>query len=104
MKAWQGLAEQRRMNGAYRAVFDNEEGKLVLADLARLCRENSTAVEAPSPLDPLVLAREEGKRAIWLHIKGMLALDRGEIERALRGRQAMILHEISSVVEEARTA
>ena len=54
-----------------RLAPDDAAGRLVLADLARLCCATQSSVV---PGDPHGTAFNEGKRAVWLHIQDMLAL------------------------------
>lgn len=59
---------------AYRATLDPREpnARIVLADLVRACHVGETTL--PDPPDPLVMARNEGKRATFLYIAGRLGL------------------------------
>jgi hypothetical protein len=100
---WWPLAERRLLARAYQAIFAHADARVVLADLAIFCRETSTAVDEGSPIDPLTLAREEGKRAVWLRIKNLLAIDRSEIEIALRAHRNEILATQRSIEQQART-
>lgn len=76
---WLGLiwpGRRRDVITAYRERFDPNgvHSRIVLADLARLCRAGETTMV---PGDPHGTAFNEGMRAVWLHIQGMcgLALD-----------------------------
>lgn len=92
------LAEKDAVRRAYETVFAHPDAHIVLADLAVFCRETSTAADdGPGPIDPLALAREEGKRAAWLRIKNFLAMDRvalaNELRRARAEVHAAVVHE-----------
>lgn len=95
-------AERATHQHAYATVFSGPEAQIVLADLAVFCREVSTAVDEPGPLDPLALAREEGKRAVWLRIKNYLAMDRTEIANALRVRREAVRGEVTNQLDMTR--
>ena len=59
--------------GSYYRVFnpDSQDARVVLVDLARFCRAHvSTAAK-----DPLVSARLDGRREVWLRIQHHLNLD-----------------------------
>jgi hypothetical protein len=63
---------------AYRAALSpaSPRGRLVLADLARLCGVGRTSFV---PGDALETAFNEGKRAVFLHLAAVLALDAAEL-------------------------
>ena len=73
-----------RRKGAYRRVFLHGDGgmsrdqELVLADLRRFCKANSSTIMV-SPVsrtvDPIAMAMAEGRREVWLRIAGMLHID-----------------------------
>jgi hypothetical protein len=98
---WQVWAENRRLTLAYRRVFESPDANLVLGDLAVFCRATSSTVDEPE-VTQLSLAREEGKRLVWLRIANFLHMDRGEIDRQLRALRNEIVAETKSVVEQAR--
>jgi hypothetical protein len=106
---WQKWAEKRRLAQSYRAIFAREDelgedGRIVLADLAVMCRATSSVAddeEGAAPVDPCRLAFEEGKRKVWLHISSMLALENREIVNALRAHRAEIAAEIMNVQQQA---
>lgn len=73
---------------AYRRLLQNEEGRLnadaeiVLADLAKFCRANSsTAVINPitRSVDPIASAKADGRREVWLRILAHLLIDDREV-------------------------
>lgn len=55
---------------AYRRVFNNPEGEIVLADLARFCR----ALESTYAEDARTSAVLDGRREVWLRIQRHLNL------------------------------
>jgi len=77
------LAKLRRRRYAYRRLFLGEEGltadgQVVLADLAKFCRANSsTAIVSPvsRSVDPLAMAMAEGRREVWLRLIAHLHID-----------------------------
>ncbi len=54
-----------------RLAPDDAAARLVLADLAQICCATQSSVV---PGDPHGTAFNEGKRAVWLHLQDMLAL------------------------------
>jgi hypothetical protein len=104
---WEQWAEKRRVGLAYRVCLppEGEHAKVVLADLAVFCRATSTAADDPEQavrLDPMALAREEGKRAVWLRVRNMLALQDVEIVEALRAHRREIMAEIEATARQSR--
>ena len=77
------LAKLRRRKYAYRRLFLGEDGlnadgQVVLADLAKFCRANSsTAIVSPvsRSVDPIAMAMAEGRREVWLRIAAHLHID-----------------------------
>lgn len=77
------LAKLRRRKYAYRRLFLGDDGlsadgQVVLADLAKFCRANSsTAMVSPvsRSVDPIAMAMAEGRREVWLRILGHLHID-----------------------------
>ena len=63
----------------YRLTFGNEAGKTVLADLRNFCFATKTTFNggktANQTLDPLYLARMEGRREVFLQVMGILKVD-----------------------------
>lgn len=54
----------------------NEDGRIVLADLANFCRANkSTTHVANGKADPILSAVGDGRREVWLRLQEMLYLD-----------------------------
>ena len=79
-KLWQRLFK-RRQN--YRRLFLDGDGnvnpsaEIVLADLKRFCRvETSTVVVSPvtKTIDPLAMAMAEGRREVWNRIQQYLQM------------------------------
>lgn len=79
-RLWGG--EARTVARAYGRCLDpaGADARCVLADLARLCMAGETSVV---PGDPQGTAFNEGKRAVWLHLQAMLALDPALVETAI---------------------
>src|SRR5712671_5806501 len=81
MTAWDRIFRRAQ---SYRGCFMDDKGHLsrageiVLTDLRRFCRGNSSTV-AISPvmktIDPLAMAMAEGRREVWLRIIETLNLD-----------------------------
>lgn len=77
------LAKLRRRRYSYRRLFLGEDGlnadgQVVLADLAKFCRANSsTAVVSPvsRSVDPIAMAMAEGRREVWLRLMAHLHID-----------------------------
>jgi hypothetical protein len=63
---------------AYRQALSpaSPRGRLILADLARLCGAGRTSFV---PGDALETAFNEGKRAVFLHLTAVLSLSAGEV-------------------------
>jgi hypothetical protein len=67
-------AEIKELKRCYRAVFNSDDGDLniagaaVLYDLAILCRINNTSFSS----DALQMARNEGRREVYLWIQAAL--------------------------------
>jgi len=79
-KLWQRLFN-RRQN--YRRLFLDGDGnvnpsaEIVLADLKRFCRvETSTVVVSPvtKTIDPMAMAMAEGRREVWNRIQQYLQM------------------------------
>lgn len=67
----------KRKSASYQAAFEGRAGAVVLADLSRFCHANSTVhVEG----DTHGTAQLEGRRQVWLRIKGLLRLSEEEID------------------------
>lgn len=61
----------------YKKVFESEEGKKVLKDLEKVCLYRATTFDK----DSLVMAFQEGLRAVYLHITTIMEMDIEELER-----------------------
>ena len=81
VRLWGG--EAAAVARAYRHCLDpaRPEARRVLADLARLCMAGETSVV---PGDPQGTAFNEGKRAVWLHLHGILSLDAALVETVMK--------------------
>jgi hypothetical protein len=75
---------------AYRRVFIGADGKvgrdaeIVLADLRRFCRANSsTVVISPisKTIDPYAMALAEGRREVWNRLMSQLYLDEKTVQQ-----------------------
>ena len=77
------LAKLRRRRYSYRRLYLGEDGlnadgQVVLADLAKFCRANSsTAIVSPvsRSVDPIAMAMAEGRREVWLRLMAHLHID-----------------------------
>jgi hypothetical protein len=72
----------------YRGIFLDSDGKpnptaeIVLADLKRFCRaQSSTAVVSPvsKMIDPIAMGMAEGRREVWNRIMSYLHIEDREI-------------------------
>ena len=81
VRLWAG--EAPAVARAYRHCLDpaRSDARRVLADLARLCMAGETSVV---PGDPQGTAFNEGKRAVWLHLQGLLDLDPAMVETVMK--------------------
>lgn len=61
----------------YKKTFSTEEGKRVLKDLENTCFYNTTTFSDKA----LMIAFNEGNRAVFLHIKTILELDIETLEK-----------------------
>lgn len=71
-----GLGPTKSLATSYRTVFEGEEGRRVLGDLANFCAATSTTVQA-SDRESFVM---EGRRQAFLHIAAWLKLDWRDFE------------------------
>lgn len=67
---------------SYRAVFAPEgvvdrDREIVLADLRELCFATKSTFHA----DPIVAARRQGRREVWLRISHHLTLDEAQVQK-----------------------
>ena len=83
-------AVQRILNrkAAYRRTFMDasgnisRDGEIVLADLRKFCRANSTTVivsPISKSIDPLAMAMAEGRREVWLRLIAHLHIDEKQV-------------------------
>lgn len=69
----------------YRAVFRVEGGALrgaaehVLADLREFCFARTSAFDP----DPIIMARRQGRRDVWLRITNYLNLDEAQVQKLM---------------------
>ena len=77
----QKLKERRE---DYKKVFESEEGKRVLKDLEKVCMYRSTTFDK----DALIMAFQEGLRAVYLHITTVMSMDLEELERIANATRA----------------
>lgn len=61
----------------YKKIFESEEGKRILEDLAKICHYRTPTFDK----DALVMAFQEGLRTVYLHITTMMTIDIEELER-----------------------
>jgi hypothetical protein len=88
------MAEKRSKSVDYRSTFKTENGKKVLLDLNKYCfgsksyidtskklRTNAdgTTIIGVSPVDPLEIARFEGRREVLLYILKQIKMDNIDI-------------------------
>jgi len=57
--------EVLKLQKAYSKTFSSEEGQIVLEDLQKICFKNSSTINEV----PIVMAFNEGHRAVMLHIE-----------------------------------
>lgn len=70
----------------FKRVFDNEQGRAVLAEMKHFCYlTQTTALVSPKTanMDPVASMYNEGKRSVMLHILALAEMDEGEIRRQL---------------------
>lgn len=81
VRLWGG--EAALVGRAYGRCLDpaGADARRVLSDLARLCMAAETSVV---PGDPQGTAFNEGKRAVWLHLQAMLALEPETVESVMK--------------------
>lgn len=76
-KQWGKIFRKQR---AYKKIFLNESGdlneesKVVLADLKKFCRADSSTIMGQGKIDPMAMAILEGRREVWLRINHYLHL------------------------------
>ena len=68
------VEKQKEVVRAYQEIFLNQNGKLVLKDLRKLAKLNVAEVPLDSlgRIDPYEVMRNEGKRAVLVHIEKQL--------------------------------
>jgi hypothetical protein len=60
------------LSRVYMDVFNTDNGKLVLADLANRCHANISTVAENQSVDPFQVVYKEGRRSVYLHLLTML--------------------------------
>lgn len=88
MKAFDWL---RRRASAYRRTFDGPVAEVVLADLAKFCRANTSTFHP----DSRAHAVAEGRREVWLRIQTHLQMSDDELW-ALLGREHVKAKEVGN--------
>ncbi|MCJ8158849.1 hypothetical protein [Sphingomonas sp. LaA6.9] len=70
---------------AFKRLFKSEQGQIgrtaqrVLADLAGYCFADKSTFHD----NALIMARREGRRDVWLRIKGYLNLDEAQVQQIM---------------------
>jgi hypothetical protein len=78
---WRAVSSSR----SFKSVFVTEEGPLrraaehVLADLREYCFARTSAFDP----DPIIMARREGRRDVWLRISNYLNLDEAQVQKLM---------------------
>lgn len=74
---------------AYKRRLDpaDRDADVILTDLMRFCHANEPLVVRGSPPDPLVTARLDGRREVWLRIQRHINLDDETLWRLYDGRE-----------------
>lgn len=67
----------KALQKSYNQVFSTDEGKIIMADLERVCFYNSTTINQ----NPEITAFNEGQRAALLHIKTRVRMNALKLER-----------------------
>lgn len=88
-------APDRDLVRAYQVLFGNDtgEGPMVLGDLGRICydEEGPFAKDIRGglirPIDPLDMARRNGRMEVFQHIRAMMQLDRSATWRAIENER-----------------
>ena len=76
---------------SYKALFKHNntfkrEAEIVLSDLRKFCNFNTTTAQSRGPaIDPLQMARMEGRREVYLRILVNLNTDENEIIKLKEG-------------------
>jgi len=70
----ENLDKLKALKQSYNSAFSSEAGRKVLEDLEKWCYIKTTTFPFNTP-DALLLAFNEGKRAVILHIKTMMEFD-----------------------------
>ena len=71
------MDEIKGLHEDYKKVFNSEEGKRVLAHLAKNCFIKTTTLDK----DVNIMAAQEGARMVYLNIETMISLDIDKIEK-----------------------
>ena len=77
LKHFQRAAEIR---GAYRRVFESEDGKIILAHLAKYTGVTQNKFHP----DHRIAAFHEGMRAVWIQIVKLLASDERQFQKRIQ--------------------
>jgi hypothetical protein len=69
-KVLEGL-DETQLASVYMRVFNTDDGKLVLADLANRCFDEVSTIPEGA-VDPFNAVRNEGRRSVLLYVRTML--------------------------------
>lgn len=74
----------KELKKTYLRVFQSEDGQTILADLERKCHGKATTF--PKNLNALELARNEGRRQVFLYIKTVLLWDEERLQKMMEAQ------------------
>lgn len=64
--------DEDQLSRIYMEVFNNENGAIVLADLANRCFEHISTAPENVAIDPFTVVRNEGRRSVLKYIQTQL--------------------------------
>ncbi|UCC74108.1 MAG: hypothetical protein JSV86_05995 [Gemmatimonadota bacterium] len=73
----------KRRKKDFEITFSSPQGKRVLGDLQRFCAASSTSFDG----NPFTMARNEGRREVWLHVETVLRMEPAELEALMKEYQ-----------------
>lgn len=79
----QMLSRSRKRKDQYSATFNTPSGTKVLADLAIFCKMDTPCFDE----NPVNMAYNEGKRAVFLHVNSILKKDLSDLENQIKEHQ-----------------
>lgn len=81
----ENLKERLKLINTFKEVFaeDNEQGQLILKDLARFCHFKKPLYNHGEALDPYALFRAEGMRNVYLYIMSVIEYDTSRLMKEL---------------------